>query len=83
MVFYNLHHDNLVRFKEAILEQAKFLRDTRVTPIEDVSLDLMVHYQHAIEALDGIDEVLYHKDMESKGRWNLLTGQYNSWFIEV
>ncbi len=73
VVFYKLRHENPIAFKEAILEQAKFLRDTRVIPIEGVSLDLMAQYKDDIEALDGIDEVLFHKDMETKGRWNLLT----------
>ncbi len=77
VVFYRLRHHKADRFKQAVIDQTTFLEDTRVIPIEGVSLELMEYCKSDIMEIDGIDAILHHKRTHSHGRWNLLTDRHH------
>ncbi len=77
VVFYRLRTCNKgALFKQAILDQEDFLRDTRVIPIEGVSLALMDLFQRDLMKIEGVKEIRHHKKTFSHGRWNLLTDRH-------
>lgn len=74
-IFHKLRHENLQAYITAIRRQNSYLSNSRVVPIQGIPKDMMFALENDLLQVDGIREVLLHKETVNKGRYNLLTTQ--------
>jgi hypothetical protein len=72
-VFYRMRHDNPTAYLGAIQRQQQYLVNKRVIPIQGVSTDMMSTLYYDLLEIEGICEILEHKQTHTQGRWSLMT----------
>jgi hypothetical protein len=72
-IFHKMRHQNIVTYTNAIRKQNAFLSHSRVVPIQGITEDMMFALELELKQVDGITDVLRHKDTLRSGRWNILT----------
>jgi hypothetical protein len=72
-IFHKLRHKNLPAYTNAIRKQNSLLANSRVVPIQGVNEDQMFSLENELLQVDGIKEILRHKETHSRGRWSIMT----------
>ena len=72
-MFHKLRHTQPNIYKKAIQKQNAFLRHTRIVPIRGVTKDVMWYMDNSIYDINGVVQILQHKNTESEGRWSIQT----------
>ena len=72
-IFHKMRHTAVQAYQNAIRKQNSFLSTSRVIPIQGIDEVVMFYFENDLLQLNGVNEILRHKDTATKGRWSIMT----------